>query len=112
MLLPCCLDPNVRREKQVDRSDEVIGMVNNDGTFEIELIADGIPGVVLPDARMIKGRLSPAALKRFRALEQSSSPVGATARLRQAANRRSQKVGRPPGDLVVTVCDFEAPRFR
>jgi len=87
-------------------------MVNNDGTFEIELIADGIPGVVLPDARMIKGRLSPAALKRFRALEQSSSLVGATARLRQAANRRSQKVGRPPGDLVVTVCDFEAPRFR
>lgn len=87
-------------------------MVNDDGTFKIELVADGIPGVVLPDARMIKGRLSPAALKRFRTLEQSSSPVDATVRLRQAVNRRSQKVGRPPGDLVVTICDFQAPRFR
>jgi len=87
-------------------------MVNDDGTFEIELVADGIPGVVLPDARMIKGRLSPAALKRFRTFEQSSSLIGAAVRLRQAVNRRSQKVGRPPGDLIVTVCDFEAPRFR
>ena len=91
---------------------KVIVMVNDDGTFEIELVADGIPGVVLPDARMIKGRLSPAALKRFRALEQSISPVGAAVRLKQAVNRRSQKVGRPPGDLVVTICDFQAPRFR
>ena len=87
-------------------------MVNDDGTFEIELVADGIPGVVLPDARMFKGRLSPAALKRFRTLKQSSSPVGATVRLRQAVNRRSQKVGRPPDDLVVTICDFQSPRFR
>ena len=87
-------------------------MVNDDGTFEIELVADGIPGVVLPDARMIKGRLSPAALKRFRTLEQSFSPVCATLRLRQAVSRRSQKVGRSPDELVVTVCDFEAPRLR
>ncbi len=87
-------------------------MVNDDGTFEIELVTVGIPGVVLPDARMIKGRLSPAALNRFRALEQNSSPVGAIMRLKQAVSRRSQKVGRTPGDLFVTICDFQAPRFR
>ncbi|VXD06342.1 hypothetical protein SPHINGOT1_660041 [Sphingomonas sp. T1] len=87
-------------------------MVNDDGTFEIELVADGIPGVVLPDTRMIKGRLSPAALKRFRTLEQSPSSVDATVRLKQAVNRRSQKVGRSTGDLFVTICDFQAPRSR
>jgi len=87
-------------------------MVNDDGTFEIELAAAGIPGVVLPDARMFKGRLSPAALQRFRTLEQSFSPIDATVRLRHAVNRRSQKVDRPPGDLVVTICDFQSPRSR
>lgn len=86
-------------------------MVDDDGSFEIELVSDGIPGVVRPTTMLVKGHLTPAALTYFRRLERNVSPAKLAVKFKQAVERRRQR-GALHGPIAVTTTDLKPYRLR
>lgn len=81
-------------------------MLNDDGSFEIEMAEGGVPGVFLPTVTLVKGRLSPAALKHFQAIKTCASRERFESELMSAIKSRWLKVGRRGGAIVVKTNDF------
>jgi hypothetical protein len=83
-------------------------MISDDGVFELSIEQDGMPGVFVPSVAIVRGSLSPAALRRFRGIVQRRSAKRADAELRAAVECRLSKLGRKDGPLVVATNDFGA----
>ena len=81
-------------------------MLNDDGSFEIEMAEGGVQGIFLPTVTIVKGRLSPAALKHFQTIQKYASSERFEVKLMAAIKSRWLKVGRRGGGIVVKTNDF------
>jgi hypothetical protein len=83
-------------------------MISDEGVFELAFEQDGMPGIFVPSVAVVRGSLSPAALRRFQRIVQKRSTKHADAELRTAVKCRLSKLGRKDGPLVVSTGDFGA----
>ena len=83
-------------------------MISDEGVFELAFEQDGMPGVFVPSVAVVRGSLSPAALRHFRGIVLKRSAKRADAELRTAVKCRLSKIGRKEGPLVVSTGDFGA----
>ena len=82
-------------------------MLNDDGTFEIEMPDDSAPGVFLPTMIAVRGRLSPAAALRFTKLAEDTSSAQSEEALRKAVAYRMGVPRTRTEGIVVRTKDFD-----
>jgi hypothetical protein len=83
-------------------------MISDEGVFELAFEQDGMAGVFVPSVAVVRGNLSPAALRHFRGIVQKRSAKRADTELRTAVKCRLSKLGRKDGPLVLSMGDFGA----